>query len=274
MTLKRLLLVVSILVVFGLCYARMNKNFDVLSRYPYQNEESRALIREYLDTEEIEYIIEYDIAPVYFKEYIKYDGFNIYHIEQYNALKAMGFHISDEDIVDCVETYIQNGVYEKAIALLNFYDPITLKNYYNDKIEDELVDDPTAYDTYIYKDQTLYTYVPKDLKMIAINDTEITLREKAISALEGLIIHMQEDEIDTSSIIFLDSFVDYQKQSEYHEKADSVCHSIKPGKSEHQLGLAIDIEVNEKITEWLEEKAHFHGFTYSGGHLRYTGEKQ
>ncbi len=273
MFLKRVLLVVSIILIFGLCYVHMNHNFDPLSRYPYQNENSRKLIREYLNDEEIEYIIEYDIAPVYFKEYITYDGFNIYHADKYNELKTLGFGISDEDIVDCVEFFLSKGVYEEAMSLMAQYGPLTLRDYYRADIDEQLVKQPRSYDVVIGEDETIYSFFPRDLKEISVNDQTITMREKAIGAFEEMIIHMQEDGFDTKTIVFGHSYIDYASYVElFDEDGDDPCLRIRPGKSEHQLGLAIDVIVNDEIDDWLSENASVHGFKYSDGHLRYFGE--
>ncbi len=264
---------VAIVLIFGLCYVHMNRNFDPLSRYPYQNENSRELIRTYLNDQEIEYIIEYDIAPVYFKEYITFDGFNIYHIDKYNELKSLGFGISDEDIVDCIETFLAKDVYDEAMSLIGQYGPLTLRDYYKNDIQEPLCENPRDLDVVIKEGETIYSFYPRDLKEIKINDQTITLREEAIEALEGMILHMQEDGLDTSDIIFGNSYIDYASYLEmYDEDSEDRCLRDKPGTSEHQLGLALDVEVNEDIETWLIDKASDHGFIYDNGHLRYKGE--
>ena len=78
----------------------MNVKFDRLSRYPYEGEKMREIISEHLTDEEIEYIIQYSIAPVHFMDYIECPSFNIYHIDQYNHTKDIAFYLSNEEVVE------------------------------------------------------------------------------------------------------------------------------------------------------------------------------
>ena len=89
---KRALVVLCVLLIFGLSFYRMNQHFNRLSRYPYDDQEARALIDKYMNDEEIEYIIEYSIEPAYFLDYIRAQDFNIYHVEYYRRLENVKWY--------------------------------------------------------------------------------------------------------------------------------------------------------------------------------------
>ena len=56
MKLKRTLFLVSLLVLFVICFFKMNEHYDELARYPYElNEEERSLVLKHMDTEEIDF---------------------------------------------------------------------------------------------------------------------------------------------------------------------------------------------------------------------------
>ena len=81
----------------------MNIKYDRLSRYPYQEKEAREIIDKYLSDEEIEYIIEYSIAPNVFISFIDVDGFNIYHASEYKELSKLRWQNTPDEIVEMVE---------------------------------------------------------------------------------------------------------------------------------------------------------------------------
>ena len=84
------------------CISIMNIHYDELARYPYKDERSRELIKEYKNKEEIDYIIEYSIAPNVFISFIQADDFNIYHATEYKKLSEVMWMESPEHIVEMV----------------------------------------------------------------------------------------------------------------------------------------------------------------------------
>lgn len=103
MLIKRLILIVSIILLTATCYIYMNRNYDSLSRYPYGTEKQRALIKQYLDEREIKYIIDYSIDPDLFMDYMIYPNFIAYHIEDYNKAAKYFSYLNKYEIVDVVE---------------------------------------------------------------------------------------------------------------------------------------------------------------------------
>ncbi|QUH32036.1 M15 family metallopeptidase [Vallitalea guaymasensis] len=151
-------------------------------------------------------------------------------------------------------------------------------------------------------------YVPDDLIKPDIKfsftheDPKRYLREEAAHALERLVAQAKEEGIE---IVGVSGYRSYKRQETIfnynvnkrgYEAANKV--SAKPGQSEHQTGLAIDVScagVNYKLQErlgelkegkWLAENAHKFGFIiryelgkeditgyqYEPWHIRYLGE--
>ncbi len=119
---KRILLVVMVMLLFGVCFYRMNKHFDRLTRYPYNDPTARRLIDKYLSDDDIEYIIEYSIAPENFLDYITVKNFSIYHVPFYQELKSFRWYLSESEVVDTVEQLYQyTDDIEGAIQQLRYH---------------------------------------------------------------------------------------------------------------------------------------------------------
>ncbi len=119
---KRILLIIVVMLLFGVCFYRMNKHFDRLTRYPYNDPTARRLIDKYLSDDDIEYIIEYSIAPENFLDYIEAKNFSIYHVPFYQELKSFRWYLPESEIVDTVEQLYQyTDEIEGAIEELRYH---------------------------------------------------------------------------------------------------------------------------------------------------------
>lgn len=142
----------------------------------------------------------------------------------------------------------------------------------------ETIENPEIYTVLVNKYRSLEEYEPKDLKSLSY-DSKYKLREKAADAFENLIEAAKKEQVFLRPYSAYRSF-DYQTkiyneyvQKDGKEKADT--YSARPGHSEHQTGLAVDVwtdgyeNILEKEAKWLKENAHKYGFI-----VRYTKEKQ
>ena len=118
---KKHIFVTCLLVIAIVCIGIMNIKYDRLSRYPYQDEESRKIIDEYLTDEEIEYIIEYSIATNVFISFIDCEGFNIYHASEYKQLSNLLWQEKPENIVQMVEATRDYITVDQLYNFLNIY---------------------------------------------------------------------------------------------------------------------------------------------------------
>ena len=119
MKLRRFLLLAGVLLIFFACYVHMNRRFDRLARYPYEDEEVRDLIYRNLNDEEIDYIIEYSLSPDIFIRYIRTPGFSVYRSQYYNALSSVRGDLTNAEIVHYVNEIISHtDKVDEAISYL------------------------------------------------------------------------------------------------------------------------------------------------------------
>lgn len=285
------------------CIGFMNLHFDRLSRYPYQDEADRALIDQYLDDEEIEYIIEYSIAPAQFVQYLGCSGFNIYHIAEYNQLNSYLGYGSSCDMVSRVELTRDVVDVPTLAALMNVY-PLDVVDFwftYGDIYNQNaiLVDNPTSLTTMVDSTYTISKYRPNDLvfldETIAMDDS-IQVSRRMVEPLNAMCDALTDYfGSECGGLVVTNGYIDYdtqvhlytQAQSQYGDQASVYCDY--PGHGEHQLGLAIDIalrdgselETNE-VYQWLNQYSDVFGFHFSydganttmaprDNHLRYNG---
>ena len=143
-------------------------------------------------------------------------------------------------------------------------------------------------------------YVPPDLRDVLVQGMSQEMRQEAAAQLEALFEEAKAAGVPLASV---SGYRSYSKQSTiYQRKVDSIGRedadriSARPGTSEHQLGLAMDVskkgssQLNKAFGEtpqgqWLRENAHRFGFIvrylegyeditgydYEPWHIRYVG---
>ena len=131
---KRIFVISIICLLFIICYSIINTKYDRLARYPFGTESERNIIDRQLNDQEIDYIVEYAIEPDFFMKYIRYDKFNIYHVEQYNHFMSLFSQFSIEDTIKIVERlYLLNKAnddfYNSLIGKDNDYITMVLRSY-------------------------------------------------------------------------------------------------------------------------------------------------
>ena len=292
---KRLILIFGVIIVFFICFSLMNKSFDRLSRYPYEDPHDRELIDQYLNDEEIEYLIEYSIAPAYFIKYIESPGFNIYHIDSYQKIEDNYWYLNYDQIVNFTETLLtyDDGLntalslapdyyYEDVLTWLKDGDVFNASTVIITNPEDELA--------YLDDDHTMSKRVPYNLVKINIanNGEEFLLKADAAQAFEQMCKDLaQEFGGESGGVYLVSAYLSYDEQvAIYHEaisqyQVDYLKYVDYPGHSEHQLGLAVDIQIGNysDITDseqyaWLLANAYKYGFvqTYAAQSQKENGK--
>ncbi|BBI35060.1 D-alanyl-D-alanine carboxypeptidase family protein [Cohnella abietis] len=153
------------------------------------------------------------------------------------------------------------------------------------------------------------TYVPKDLTVPNVpfsfsgSSPKKQMRREAALALESLFKAAKKDKIDLKAVSGYRSYATQKSifQSNSDKKGEEVANrtSARPGQSEHQTGLAMDVssasagyDLVEKFGEttegkWLAKHAAEHGFiirflkgkesitgySYEPWHIRYIGKE-
>lgn len=100
-------LVAAMILIFVVCFALMNRNYDKLARYPYDDAKAKELLASKLNSREISYVVDYEIEPAAFMPYINSPYFNIYNLDTYNKVKMRTIYLSDLDVVRVTEEFLK-----------------------------------------------------------------------------------------------------------------------------------------------------------------------
>jgi len=177
-----------------------------------------------------------------------------------------------------------------SILILMFFtkDSITDDNFYKDI---KLVDNPNDILVLVNKNNQLrQSFIPNNLESISLkySNAEKYLRKEAKMAFESL-----SDKASKLGyrIVAVSAYRDYNYQMElfnYYVEEKGLDYALncsaKPGHSEHQTGLSVDVEGSNKSYddfedspefEWMKNNAHKYGFIlrYPKGKEHITGFK-
>ncbi len=142
----------------------------------------------------------------------------------------------------------------------------------------EEIENKNDFTVLVNKYHSLGEYEPTDLKPLSY-DARYQLREQARNAFEEL---LSGAKLEGVFIRPYSAYRSYEYQASLYEKyvlqdgkevADT--YSARPGHSEHQTGLAVDVwsegftEITENDAKWLQENSYKYGFI-----VRYTKENK
>ncbi|MBP3853250.1 MAG: D-alanyl-D-alanine carboxypeptidase family protein, partial [Erysipelotrichaceae bacterium] len=280
--------------VFILCFIRLNKSYDPLSRYPYVNDQNKEVILEHMSQEDIDYMVNQHIKPEEFMDFIDVEGFDIHQTRSYKIAKDTQ-DADNEYIVNFVNKYHSHFRRDELATLLSHYSYMDLTTFYeNEQVLNEnirLVVDPSDGRVVLGEDDSVYKYIPDQI----IQWNEIFIKDSLKASLE----EMQTDyatELSGMSLRFVQGYTTYdtlsqtyaEKQAQYAEHTDLLYRN--GGQSEFQLGMSVATEnaqiwndacmmhidevgnidysaVEATLTEqqrnqivWLEENAYHYGF--------------
>lgn len=210
----------------------------------------------------------------------KIDYFNYDYVDRYISYKEKNKDLDDIQIVKDVNMNVDKNQYENPTEATKLNENIILVNKFH----------------YLKKD-----YIPKNLEEINKNYalSGMKLVNYAKEAFEELAKDAKKEKLNIVAMSTYRSY-DYQVdlynryvKSDGKEAADT--YSGRPGHSEHQTGLAVDVFNNDetytnfektKEFEWMQEHAHEYGFIlrfpkdkeketgyqYESWHYRYVGK--
>ncbi len=295
---KKRIALILIMILFAIgCFLKINSKYDVLARYPYtefMSEKDSNLIRNHLDKNEIEYIIEYAIAPADFVRYIEAEGFNIYDIANYNAIGKEFEQILPEHCVKLVNLLKNSEMsLETCISYLYVYSSEEMIMYLEkgDAIKDAFLSfEPHSYSIIVSVYNSVGYYTPRDLARMTsiqtVDNQPIYLRNEAKDALLNMCAMASQDlgENSCGGLIVKSGYKSWDEieNDQFIEfSLDALNHA---GHNEHQLGLAVDFVllnenqsfVDSKQFTWLQEHSKEFGFVISNEdnytHYRYMGK--
>ena len=219
-------------------------------------------IFKYLDEQKTEIVIKND----YIQDLDKY--LNLDYFKQDNLLRYIKYQkdnttLSYTDITTYVNIGLDNDYYTNVINIDNPEDPLVICNKYH-KLSN--------------------TYVPKDLIKVDTSYASrsgITLKKDAYEAFKTMVDKAKEENI---TLLAGSGYRSYQYQSDLYNnyvKKDGLqeaeTYSARPGYSEHQTGLAIDVKGanNEYINEGDKEYNYLINNSYKYGYIvRYPKDKE
>ena len=117
---KRMSFIAVLLVLFAVCFYWMNQSYDPLARYPYADDADREILLEYLDQEDINYLITQQIKPEEIMPFIAVEGFDIANTRWYStALQAQEDDVAY--IVNFINEYRSRMTYSTLEDILTHY---------------------------------------------------------------------------------------------------------------------------------------------------------
>ncbi len=217
---------------------------------------------EYLNEENLNKILESNYTDL--ESFYKVPNFHFELLERYKAYRNLS-NKSFENVVTEVNIHLDTPFYTDIKTIQNPEEITVLVNKYHALPKD---------------------YEPKDLTEIP-SFPNLKLRKEVISDFENLLANALLDQV---FLIPYSTYRSYEYQEElyngYLEKEDQDIvdtYSARPGHSEHQTGLAIDIRSNShwnSLTpedyEWIKNNGYKYGFIlrYSKGQEQITGYKE
>lgn len=289
MNLKRVALILGLVLLTFVCFLVMDNKYDPLARYQYATKENRDVILEYMDQEDIDYIIQQKIKPEQFMNFITLEGFSAKNVLYYELCSQ----IQPTDlqyIVDFANKYRATIAYKDLENYLLNYTYGELEEFYSGAYiyvtNATLVPDPTSKDTILDDLRVVYKYVPKGMHTIDTSiipsasktKTEaIQIKEEVVVPLQGLCGALQEKtQVTCGGLILTSGYINYSDQIDLYEAAlvkygfDNFSHyEDYPGQSESQLGYTLTFTISQMNEEqilaseqvkWLQENASKYGF--------------
>lgn len=212
------------------------------------------------------------------KNYYEYKNFNVDNIDRYNNYKDSNPNYDYKDVVTYVNIKLDLPVYTDTIEASDPSNMLVLVNKYNSLPKD-------------YKPSPTVT-------LLGAYGNNVPMRTEAKEALEKLQKAVKEEANFT--LLPTTAYRDYNFQNtlytnyvKEHGKDEADTFSARPGYSDHQTGLAIDLKnpardkvrLSDSDYEWLHNNAHRFGFIirfpkgkefitgyqFENWHIRYVG---
>lgn len=184
-------------------------------------------------------------------DYYTIKNFNIDNYSRYEEYKNKNTNLKIEDIVTKVNIDLDQEFYTYSKEVQNKDDLLMIVNKYN----------------YVPKD-----YVPKNLVILFDSKNGAKMVDVAAEAFKELVEDAKKNNITLESTTAYRSY-DFQNTlyTNYVAKdgvKEADTYSARPGYSEHQTGLAVDLNdptvsgsrLDDKDYKWLLDNAHKYGF--------------
>ena len=283
---------VGALVVFSMaCFGLMNTNYDALSRYPYTDRNSRELIKQYLNKQEIDYIIEYSIAPNMFVAYIREDGFSIYHAAEYKTLSRYQWQEKASDIVRMIEETRELIDADTLGQYLQYYSYETVYNHliqgdlYNEG--SELIMGPDSFEAWLDETHTVSDREPDHLVQMkgivhTLDDRPVMVSETLAEPIRIMCADIEYDlgnGLSCGGLKLSEGYISYEEsRQKYNDALQKYGQNVTeyvpyPGHDEHQLGYAVDFAVDGILDENFELTEQYFWLLWNSWHYGFTMDR-
>jgi D-alanyl-D-alanine carboxypeptidase len=264
------------------------KNYDKyiyylneLKKLGYMNDEINIILS-HLKSSDVSIVVNKKSLITNLASYVIDDYFKIDNLDRYTNYKTKHNDYSYEKVINYVNMNLDYDFYTHGTSVKNPDDTLVLVNKYRILSED---------------------YVPKNLVSLSSDyaaDGSYKVVDVVKEAFEGMCADMKSIGLTVKAV---SAYRNYDTQKDLYDnyvKRDGVkvadTYSARPGYSEHQTGLALDVyngtiaytsfdQTNEY--KWLKDNAHRYGFIiryqkdkesitgykYEPWHLRYVGEE-
>ena len=181
----RIALLLTLVILFVLCYIKLNEQYDPLSRYPYVTEENKEVILAYMDDDDIDYMDNQQIKPDEYMDFIEIEGFDVHQARSYHIAKKT----QEADlayIVNFVNKYHTHFRRNELSTLSTHYSYLDLTTFYeNEQLLNEnllLVSDPSDFKVLLTENESVYKYQPSNI----VDMDDIQVSEKMVKDLEEI----------------------------------------------------------------------------------------
>lgn len=293
MKIKRLMFILSLILIFCLCFINMNEHYDEFSRYPFTlSEQCKKRLLQYLNKNEINYMIENQLSYDVVNTFMEYENFDIENVTWYDkALQTRSE--SKQYIVNFINRYRDQLDYEQIDPLFKHYSYNEFALFCEqNKDKLQLIADPTINNLQIQDHQSVYQYVPKNLKKLSkiktnsIDESKrMFLNDDALKALKSLLKDAYEisDSSQGDFVVYI-TYLSYEQQALLYPNHPMI---KKPGCNDYQLGYSVCLTTNkikpledeseeeyqqrfkylqEVQLAWLKDNAYKYGFKLKNDH--------
>ena len=256
------------------CILKMNQSYDPLARYPYVDAENRDVILEYLNDDDIDYIITQKIKPEQFMDFIDLPDFKIHNTLFYSSAKK----IQDEEntyIVNFINKYREYFSLDACKELLKHYSYADLTSFYETQQNQvKLVLNPSNPYTILDEDHSVYKYVPDHL-----------VEYENILVCQEIVNDLKEMQNDYSAMMnYTDSLTFISGYSSYEEITNGYVHLqsrlqgyvdnfyLPAGHNELQLGYTIILDESQDWNSLCVQEETYNHFDYQNVYAQLTPE--
>ncbi len=233
----------------GICLYAVNRGYDPLARYPYADETQRETILAYMDQEDIDYLINQQLQPSVFMEFLTLPEFDVHNTLWYR--QAMDAQTEDpEVVVHFINRYRDVLLLNDLETLLKHYSYGQLTDWFEQAPENvTLIPDPTQMLAMPGLHDSVWTYIPSNL----VRQGSVYLQPEAQQALARL-LEEYERVMDDDSLEAETGYLRFDEAQSLFLDTQNDLLVYPAGQNEQQLGWTVGLSGHGSWLKALDEK--------------------